>query len=354
MIEYKFNKISDENEKYSNYILGADIGGTYARIGIAGVKNNKPYLLYNYDFETNKIDSLATGINLVLNDLKKKYSINISNSCIGVAGVVSSNKNMAKLTNGPWEINISNIIEKTDLKSSFMINDFEALGFGMNLISDSDLIKIRPGVQYEKSTKAILGAGTGLGKSILYYEPVKNIFIPIASEGGNSDFPPYNDFEMRLVNYIKNERKISDPICYEELLSGRGLVHIYNFLKTEDNFEKTQICEEIEQSALKQILISKYKNEDDLCNKTFKLFTRFYGRCVKNLILDTMAIGGVYIAGGIALKNKEIFSWDDFLIDINLSERRRDVLEKVPIYLITNPSIGLLGACFAAIYKNQE
>ena len=67
-----------------------------------------------------------------------------------------------------------------------------------------------------------------------------------------------------------------------------------------------------------------------------------------------MALGGLYIAGGIALKNKEIFTWNDFFIDINSSNRRRDVLKNVPIYLLTNTHLGLLGACFAAIYKNSE
>jgi glucokinase len=81
------------------------------------------------------------------------------------------------------------------------------------------------------------------------------------------------------------------------------------------------------------------------------LFTRFYGRCAKNIALDTLAGGGLYIAGGIAAKNKEIFVSKEFLDEFDRAYRRSEFLRKVPLYVILNYDISLLGACYAAVLK---
>jgi len=98
-------------------------------------------------------------------------------------------------------------------------------------------------------------------------------------------------------------------------------------------------------------LISKYKEKDETCKETFRLFTKFYGRCAKNLVLDTLARGGLYIAGGIAVKNKEIFMKDDFTSEFINGFRRDDFLKEVPVNLILNYDVSLYGACFAAMIK---
>jgi len=81
------------------------------------------------------------------------------------------------------------------------------------------------------------------------------------------------------------------------------------------------------------------------------LFSLFFARCAKNYVLDTLAIGGLYIAGGIAMKNKEIFSTKQFISEFNNAYRYTDFLKKVPINIITDYDVSLLGSCYAAIYK---
>jgi glucokinase len=357
MFDYKFNKFIDRFNKnnFSDFVLGVDLGGTSTKICIAGVKDSKSHILYIYDFETKKLDSLNPAINRVLDHAKEKFDLEVDYAFIGAAGVISKEKNFADLTNVSWNIDLKEIMNQTSLKKAFIINDFEAVGYGINLLDENDTLIIRPGNKTDefRLTKAAIGAGTGLGKSILNFNEKINGYIPLPSEGGHSDLPVYNDFELKLVEFIKKTQEISEPVCYEEILSGRGLVNIYNFLKNQNISEKKTVFDEIEKSNDKPALISKYKNIDETCKKTFELFTRFYGRCAKNFVLDSMANGGLYIAGGIAFKNKEIFSSDYFFEEFISADKRSHILKQIPIYVITNPNVGLYGVCFAAMCKKQ-
>ncbi len=346
-------------EKYSGFYLGADVGGTFTRLAVAGVKEDKADLIFSLNFQTSSLKSIIPALKETLDYADKKYDISIKAGCIGCAGRISKSGEFVKLTNAEWSINKKEIIENIHLNDVFLINDFEALGFGINLLDENnnrDIFKIRENKENipNQGTKAVIGAGTGLGKCILTYDKEKCCYVPIASEGGNSDFPCYNEFEVELVDYIKKIRSISKPLVYEELLSGRGIKGIYSFLKKKNDFGKTKVDYEIEESEDGAELISKYRKKDENCKKTFDLFKKFYGRCAKNFALDTLSKAGMYISGGIAAKNSDMFQSKDFLDEFNNGNRREDFLRNVPIYIILNKNTGLLGACYAAEIKSRE
>jgi glucokinase len=352
-----FNKEKLEN-KFSSYVLGADIGGTNTNIAIAGIKHSKPSLLFSLDFKTQELESMISPIKETLTYANENYDITVGLACLGVAGPVT-NIDSIELTNVKFNINRDELIKKTPLKTISIINDFEALGYGLNLLdtkNEMDMFEVRDRksqVHLPFLTKALLGAGTGLGKSILIYDKNLKIYVPFPSEGGHGDFPPQNDFEMQLTNSIKKSRIISHPLTYEELLSGRGIENIYLFLKNSKQFETTDYTDEIDEVTEKVSLISKYKKIDETCKETYRLFTKFYARCAKNFVLDTMAIGGLYIAGGIASKNKEIFKSEEFFNEFENAYKRREVLKEIPIYIVINYDISLSGACLAAMYHSD-
>lgn len=350
-----FNENSSKT-KFSSYVLGADIGGTNTNLGIAGIRNNKPILLFSLNFKSQELPSLIPAVKETLTYAKKKYYINIDNAVIGAAGVVSPSQDAATLNNVSWDISQKELLENTSLSSVYIMNDFQMIGYGINMLNPEnkdDLFLITPKQGHSSAStfaKAILGAGTGLGKSILVYNKHFDAHIPIPSEGGHEDFPPQNEFEIRLVNFIKKFRNIRQPLSYEEVLSGRGIESIYQFLRQKKQFKASKYAEEIDESLDKPPLISKYKEQDETCKETFRLFTRFFGRCAKNFALDCLARGGLYIAGGIASKNKEIFTIRDFLNEFENAHQRSEVLKKIPVYVIVNYDVSLYGACFAAVY----
>ena len=131
-----------------------------------------------------------------------------------------------------------------------------------------------------------------------------------------------------------------------DVLSGEGLENIYAFLRRGKRFEETVFTKEIDKSKNKPELISKYRKVDKTCKETFGIFKIAYAKFAKNMALDALALGGVYIAGGIAPKNTDIFD-REFIKIFEESHKMRHVLRKIPVYLITNCDVGLLGAGFA-------
>jgi len=355
VIDYTVKNIQEpvHYSQYSKYVMGIDIGGTHTNLCIAGIAEQKPQILFSLHFNTQQLESLQLAIEEALIYSKQHHNIVISSAGIGAAGVVSPNNDYATLTNVSWNISQDELLEETSLSSATIINDFQALGYGINFLSENnsqDLQTIRQRIEKDSILpRAILGAGTGLGKSILHYHTKKNTFIPYPSEGGHADVPVYSPEELDLLAYIKTKQNISNPVTYEEILSGRGLEHIYYFIRETTQSSNESIDQEIDKSMTKTSLISKYKTTDKICQQTFDIFSSFYARCAKNFILDTMARGGLYIAGGIVVKNPEIVTSDTFMSEFENVYRRKDILHTVPIFLVTNYDVSLYGACYAAI-----
>jgi len=345
------------NEYFPSYVLGIDVGGTNTNLGVAGVKNSKPIILFSLNYKSKELDSILPAIENTITYAKNKYDIKIDFTCIGAAGIISPSNDSAELTNVEWNLNSKELTNKTSLKYIYIINDFQTIGYGINLLNPNnrkDIFQLRAGkndINQSKATKAILGAGTGLGKSILIYDKHLNAYLPIKSEGGHGDLPVHNQMELQLAEFIKNLRGISQPLNYEEVLSGRGIENIYLFYRNKQKIGETDYTKEIDKSFEKASLISKYKGLDRTCKETFRLYTRFYARCAKNFVLDTLSEGGLYIAGGIAAKNKEIFTSPDFNIEFEKSHKRTNILKKIPINIILNYDLSLYGACYAAMYK---
>lgn len=360
-LDYGVKTYSEQinNSDFSSLVLGVDVGGTNTNLGVAGVKDNSLKFLFSLSFKSKELNSLIPAVSETLTYASNKYDIVVEDSCIGAAGVVSPSQEYVKLTNVAWDVNSEELVQKTPLKSAVIINDFQTIGYGINLLdcknpNDIFIVKSEQKKNQKMATKSILGAGTGLGKSILTYDEHFDAYIPIPSEGGHSDFPARNSFELELTDFIKKFRNISQPVTYEELLSGRGIESIYMFLKQSGKFIESQYSTEIERSNDKAATISKYRKDDELCAETFKLFTKFYGRCAKNFVLDSLSVGGLYIAGGIAAKNKDIFTTNDFLSEFEDAYRRSEVLKETPIYVINNYDVSLYGACFAAMYNKKK
>jgi len=352
-----FNEAS-EKIKYSSYVLGIDVGGTNTRFGIAEVKQTTPHLLYSLDYKTSDLPSFIPAICEVIEYSQEKYDITFDTAGIGVAGVVSPFHDYAHLTNAKLQIDRKDILHHTSLTKLILLNDFQTIGYGINCLDSKnpqDFITIRQKHDLNNyQTKAILGAGTGLGKTLLLYDTLKSIYIPQASEGGHADFPIYNSFERDLSNYIQQRRHITQPVSYEELLSGRGIEAIHSYLIQNHPEYNSPYVNEIQNSSDKAASISAFRTKDTLCQKTFQFFTQFFARCAKNFVLDTLALGGLYLGGGIVLKNPDIFQSSQFIEEFENAHHRQEILKQIPIYLIVNDKISLYGACLAAINIQTE
>jgi len=336
----KFSKKS-----YAHFILGADVGGTNTNLGIFGIKNNKPELLALFHFKSKELKAMYHSVNEALQYAKEEYTIAITQACIAGAGPVSPKGSSIGITKLSWGIKRSILLQKTKLKDVKLINDFEAAGYGINMLSKNDIVAVKNAEKIPKAPIVVIGAGTGLGKSTLIYSNNDKAYIPLPSEAGHCDFPAQSREEIELAEFIRKSRKIRENVSYEQILSGPGIENIYSFLRKKTARE-TSYTKGIGKSKNKPELISRYRKADETCRKTFEIFRDEYARFAANCALDALPYGGIYIAGGIAPKNPGIFDLE-FVRKFEEHHERSDILKKIPIYLVINYNAGLLGAGFA-------
>lgn len=340
--KYKKFKKND----YGSFILGADIGGTNTNFGVFGIKKKFPALLISFHFNSKEIKKLHNAINETLDYMMKNYKIKISKACIAGAGVVSPKRDSISITKLEWSLSQKELSKNTNLKKILFINDFEAVGHGINMLKKTDVAVIKKPQKIPEASVAVIGAGTGLGKSTLVYDEHNKSYKHIPSEAGHCDFPAQSKLETQLVDFIKKYKKIKNNVSYEQVVSGIGLENIYLFLRKKGKIKPTKYTKEIDKAKNKPLVISKYRKIDETSRKTFEIFRDAYARFAANCALDALPYGGIYIAGGIAPKNPGIFD-ADFTRKFEKCHERPDVLRKIPIYLVKNCNVGLLGAGFA-------
>lgn len=323
-------------------LLVGDIGGTNSNFGIAQIIKEHPELIFSIHIKSKEISNFTQVIADLLAYVKTTYNITLENACFAAAGTVAPKQNLCKPTNLNITIDAKDILKKTTLTCAFIVNDFEVIGYGIDLIDPKDLIVIQRGNEFKHGNKAILGAGTGLGKSILRWVESKNRYLPVASEGGHSDFAAQSELDMNIINYIKKHDQLLYEISWEDVLSGKGIERIFGYFNSIDTSEAKNHF--IPEKGPHPDEIFKHKNDDKRCSNTFELYLTIYARCAKNWALDSFALAGVYIAGGIAAKNVEMFKIASFIKEFTNCNKQQRLLKSIPIWVIADYNVSLYGA----------
>lgn len=349
-------RISD----YKFFVLSADVGGSHTYVAVMGVRSKKKYdMILKYSYKTSEVAVFHEVLNKALQDAHEMFHIGINRCCIGGAGPVSRKRGYIKLTNHDLEINQKEILAHTMLNKVILINDFEAVGYGLDML---DLVEHTYELDHvgedlthhwtPGNTYAVIGAGTGLGMSIVHYDLGKHLHIPLPSEGGHMDFVPYNHLEMELVEYLKKNKLTKKDVHpeYERVLCGTGVAILYEFLRSKQMFGETEITKKIDDMSEEekpQEIFNNYKN-DETCAKVVDMFINFYARAARILALIAECYSGLFIAGKIAIRNPELFGTGKFMEEFEKHDKRNDVLRKTKVYIVKNEDAGLLGCCNVA------
>jgi glucokinase len=280
----------------------------------------------------------------------------LEKACFGIAGPVVNNT--SDLTNLGWFLSAPELEQNLQIPHVSLINDFAAVGYGVLGLSPDDIYTLQPGKPQPNLPIAVIGAGTGLGQGFLIRHG--NAYHTYPSEGGHTDFAPCSELEFQLLRDIKNRGNL-DRVSVERVVSGRGIVSIYQFLREQENTEESPQLREIyhqwerEKGHQEKMIdlgaeISKaaITEGDYICQKTLEIFIKAYGAEAGNLALKLLPYGGMYIAGGIAAKNLSLMKDGKFLRAFLQKGRVSPLLEQVPLYLVLNPKVGLIGAALYA------
>ena len=323
-------------------ILAGDIGGTKTLLQVVKVEGTAIDVLLEHRFDSHAFDSFDTLLQQFL-DMAREQQHDLDAACIGIAGPVNGAE--ARVTNLPWVMNAMQLQQQSGIPHISFINDFQAVGYGIEALQDSDLATLQTGEPLSHSVRCVIGAGTGLGEGMLIWQG--DHYKAYASEGGHVGFAPTDDVELELLRYMRNR---FDVVSYERLVSGPGLSNIFDFVC---HHWKAPISDTLQQSlqhgdksaAIAQAALS---HSDEQAQRALEIFISIYGAQAGNLALTTMARDGVYIAGGIAPKILPGLQQGDFMTAFTKKGKMQNLMSGFPVKVITNANVGIMGAALVA------
>src|SRR5216684_2252666 len=212
----------------------------------------------------------------------------------GIAGPVINGR--VRATNLPWIVETDILIKELNVPHVVLLNDLGAWGHSLEHLPPEDFCVLNPGTPEPGGTRALLAAGTGLGESILAWDGGRYRVVP--SEGGHSDFAPHTEQQIELLRFM---RRRYPQVSWELILSGRGFRTIHEFLAPK-----------------------------------------------------VLALGGVYVAGGIAVKILEKMKDGIFFHAFKDKWKFEGLLSNIPVSIVLNESAPLLGAAYEALAATDK
>jgi len=307
-------------------MLVADIGGTNARFALAEQDAGAIALHDAQSFRAEDFETVRDAADAYLESVAARPQ----KACFAVAAPVDSED--IAFTNSPWSFNRSRIQSDMDFDTFEVVNDFAALAAGVGVVPQDFFEQVRSGTPENGAPKLVIGPGTGLGQALLV--PCGSSDKVIATQGGHVSFAPRSDLEFEVLQFIAREHP---RVSVERLLCGRGLVNIHRALCHIAGTARVSL-------QANEITDAARTGEYPIAVEAVDFFCNLLGAVVGDAALSSGTRGGVYLAGGILPKIKDIFLKSDFEAHFLNKGRMKSYLNPIPIKLITGEGTALYGA----------
>ena len=302
--------------------LLADIGGSNTRFAVC-VPGGRPECVIAVDNES--VSGPEAAIRRYLGETGLKPEIAV----LAVAGPVDGDD--IRLTNRDWHFSLAQVGERFGFASVHAINDFEAVAHALAVLRPDELRALGPVAAVCHGPRAVFGPGTGLGVAALL--PNGKDWIAMASEGGHVSFGPAAPDERKVFQRLAQR---SHPISAETVISGPGLERLYRAVNPQST------------SLVAKTIVAQAEAGDAEAAAAVQLFVRLLGRFAGDIALMLKATGGVYVAGGIALKLGALLDEQVFRAAFEDHPPYRDLLAAIPTWLIVGSEPGLIGCAAVA------
>lgn len=319
-------------------VLAGDIGGTNARLAVVDITARTIRVEQARAYPSREFPGLAP----IVLDFLARAGHRFEHACLGIACPVVDGE--CETPNLPWRVSAARLAAEIGIPRLRVINDLDAIAYGISRLTPDDLVTLQAGIPAERGVIALIGAGTGLGQAFLVPDGAR--YRTCASEGGHATFAPTSELEWALQRFLADE---FGHVSWERVLSGPGLVNLYRFLAAQEGArEQAAVRAAIQEEGPRAISRHALAATDPLCVDVLRLFTTLYGAQAGNLALTVMATGGVYVVGGIAPAIVGSLQDGPFMAAFRDKGRLGELLAKIPVHVVMNPRIGLLGAAVAA------
>lgn len=323
------------------FVIG-DIGGTHTRLSLLAPTGR---VVRHQVLSSREYPSLEAAVRAFL--APRKPAPKIKAAAFGIAGPVVAGR--VATTNLPWVVDAKALQRKLSIKRVTLLNDLVALALGtlgvsrrkIHVLGDSGAPK-RSGANL-----AVLAAGTGLGEAMLVWDGARH--VPVATEGGHTDFGPHDDSDVELFQFL---RARFGHVSWERILSGSGLSNVYDFVRQAKGVsESTANLQAIEAAPDRNAVIAQLgvAGRSEAASRAVEMFAEIYGAEAGNLALKTLAVGGVYVCGNIAANMLPVLDRGGFRRAFAAKGRFTPIMEKIPVAVVLDSDVGLAGAARVAL-----
>lgn len=326
-------------------VLAADVGATHTRFRLEAVGERSRVVDQSAftNAEAAGFEQLVEAY-LQLEEVASALHVvrNISSVCIGVAGPTDGLS--VRLTNLPWEIDVRSVGRRFGFGSVRLVNDVQAAGYGVGALGSGDVHRLQAGGLIPGATRAVVAPGTGLGVSYATNQP--SGYNAYASEAGHCDFAPNDTLQQELLDYLHGRY---GHVSYERILSGHGLVNLFDFLVVRKHSTvSSELVRRIQEGGAPALTRAALDEGHVLAKHALTLFVSVLGAFCGNLALTLMPRGGLYICGGIPQKIMPAMTDGTFLNGFSSKGRFGDFMGSFPVFLVPSANPSLLGAAMLA------
>ncbi len=345
-------------------LIAGDIGGTKTILRLVETNDGKTLSTqYENQYISNEFPDLVPIVQQFLQTATTVlgYNTQPTKACLAIAGPVINHSSI--LTNLNWpQLTTSRLKQELGIAQVSLINDFVAIGYGVGILPETDLFTLQSGELNPDAPIAILGAGTGLGEGFAISQG--NSYRVYGTEGGHADFAPRSEIEFQLLQYLRHQYKLQ-RVSVERIVCGQGIIWIYQFLR-DINFavespeiqaivktwemESRETNKSVDPAAA--ISAAALAKSDRLSEQAMQIFIEAYGAEAGNLALKLLPYGGLYVAGGIVTKILPLIQEGSFLKAFTQKGRMSNLLKNIPVHIVRNPQVGLIGAAAHAAKLN--
>jgi glucokinase len=332
-------------------ILAGDVGGTKVHLALYNFAGGRLGAVRDYKFPSDEFATLDDVVRVFLaqaGDTKEE----IVAACFGCPGPVRDGR--LKLTNLPWTLDERDLQKSLRIEHIFLINDLEANGYGVPELVPDKVFTLHEGDPSSVGHRGLVSAGTGLGEALLIWDAKTQRHIPLPSEGGHCDFAARNDREIALLNYLL--RTLKGRVSFERVVSGLGIKNVYGFLRDGQKMEEPAWLRDRMAAEDPNAVIGQCAEDgsSEICFETMRMFTSAFGAEAGNVALKVLAMGGIYLGGGIAPKILKTMQGGEFTKAFLDKGRLSPLLETMPVRIILDDTCALLGAAAFAEARAAE
>ncbi len=327
--------------KTTKKILAADIGGTKALLALFETgPEGCLRLCTKQRYSSQDAPSLAALVERFLADCGVAA---VDAAGFGFAGPVIEGR--AHGVHLPWPASEEELRRVLGIGAIALLNDLAAVGHGLAVLTPAMTVTLKEGTAEAGGVRAVIAAGTGLGMTMV--ASVGDRCTVFASEGGHRDFAPRDATEYALYEYL--HRRYGHT-SIERVLSGPGLIDLYRFLlEQHDRPEPEWLADCLARTDAGAISRRGLAGSDPICRTALERFVSIYGAEAGNVALQYVATGGVYLAGGIAPQILDVLTTPIFRDAFLAKGRISSLLERIPVFCITDPDVPLHGAARCAL-----